>query len=59
MLTVSRMRVGDTLLELTHAKVAPGTGGLGEPLNVILSGHSDETVLVDREEEGGFRNYWL
>ncbi|KAI0712014.1 hypothetical protein C8Q76DRAFT_796910 [Earliella scabrosa] len=39
--------------------VAPGTGGLGEPLNVIVSGHSDETVLVDREQEGGFRNYWL
>ncbi|KAI0770166.1 hypothetical protein C8Q74DRAFT_877111 [Fomes fomentarius] len=39
--------------------VAPNTGGLGEPLNVIVSGNSDEAVLVDREDQGGFRNYFL
>ncbi|CDO69054.1 hypothetical protein BN946_scf184992.g3 [Trametes cinnabarina] len=30
--------------------IAPNTGGLGEPLNVIVSGHSDATVLVDSED---------
>ncbi|KAI0766455.1 hypothetical protein BD413DRAFT_615245 [Trametes elegans] len=39
--------------------VAPNTGGLGEPLNVIISGHSDAAVLVDSEDNGGFRNYFL
>jgi hypothetical protein len=33
--------------------------GLGEPINMILSGHSDEAVLVDSEDNGGFRNYML
>ncbi|QRV77516.1 hypothetical protein RhiJN_05531 [Ceratobasidium sp. AG-Ba] len=33
--------------------------GLGEPLNVILSAKSDEAVLVDREEKGGLRNFFL
>ncbi|KAI1793311.1 hypothetical protein LXA43DRAFT_1124615 [Ganoderma leucocontextum] len=39
--------------------VAPNTGGLGEPLNVIVSGNSDELVLVDNEEKGGFRNWMI
>ncbi|KAI9058229.1 hypothetical protein FKP32DRAFT_1581667 [Trametes sanguinea] len=39
--------------------IAPNTGGLGEPLNVIVSGHSDATVLVDSEDNGGLRNYFL
>ncbi|KAH9889784.1 hypothetical protein C8Q73DRAFT_804876 [Cubamyces lactineus] len=39
--------------------VAPNTGGLGEPLNVIVSGHSDPIVLVDQEDSGGLRNYFL
>lgn len=33
--------------------------GLGEPLNMIVSGSSDAEVLVDQETDGGFRNYWL
>ncbi|KAI0821960.1 hypothetical protein BC628DRAFT_1422131 [Trametes gibbosa] len=39
--------------------IAPNTDGLGEPLNVILSGNSDADVLVDREDQGGMRNYFL
>ncbi|KAI8994176.1 hypothetical protein BD414DRAFT_481637 [Trametes punicea] len=39
--------------------VAPNTGGLGEPLNVIISGNSDAAVLVDSEDNGGLRNYFL
>ncbi|KAJ8457320.1 hypothetical protein ONZ51_g11606 [Trametes cubensis] len=39
--------------------IAPNTGGLGEPLNVIVSGHSDPIVLVDQEDSGGLRNYFL
>ncbi|KAH9931659.1 uncharacterized protein BXZ73DRAFT_47154 [Epithele typhae] len=39
--------------------IAPNTGGLGEPLNVIVSGKSSSAVLVDSEENGGFRNYML
>ncbi|KAI0369375.1 hypothetical protein BV20DRAFT_359327 [Pilatotrama ljubarskyi] len=39
--------------------VAPNTGGLGEPLNVIVSGHSDPIVLQDNEDQGGLRNYFL
>ncbi|KAI0345909.1 hypothetical protein BDW22DRAFT_1426536 [Trametopsis cervina] len=39
----------------------PGTfpAGLGEPLNVIISGNSDPDVLKDDEAEGGLRNYFL
>ncbi|PPQ97411.1 hypothetical protein CVT26_006795 [Gymnopilus dilepis] len=33
--------------------------GQGEPINVILSGNSDEAVLVDQEIFGGLRNYFL
>lgn len=33
--------------------------GLGEPLNVILSAKSDSDVLVDREDKGGLRNFFL
>ena len=38
----------------------PGTfpEGMGEPLNAILSGHSDSAVLVDQQTDGGLRNYW-
>ncbi|KAM5533632.1 hypothetical protein V8D89_012745 [Ganoderma adspersum] len=39
--------------------VAPNTGGLGEPLNVIVSGNSDELVLADNEDQGGFRNWMI
>ena len=39
--------------------MAPNTGGLGEPLNVIVSGNSDELVLVDNEDMGGFRNWMM
>ncbi|KAI0670913.1 hypothetical protein C8Q78DRAFT_821889 [Trametes maxima] len=39
--------------------VAPNTGGLGEPLNVIVSAHTDSEVLVDSEDKGGLRNYFL
>ncbi|KAH9931660.1 uncharacterized protein BXZ73DRAFT_101570 [Epithele typhae] len=39
--------------------IAPNTGGLGEPLNVIVSGHSDEAVLVDQEIGRGFRSYMV
>ncbi|KAK8864254.1 hypothetical protein IAR55_001500 [Kwoniella newhampshirensis] len=33
--------------------------GLGEPLNVILSGDSDSMVLVKSVDNGGFLNYML
>jgi hypothetical protein len=33
--------------------------GLGEPLNVILSGDSDDDVLVQSTDNGGFLNYML
>ncbi|KAI0081521.1 hypothetical protein K474DRAFT_1587534 [Panus rudis PR-1116 ss-1] len=39
----------------------PGTfpAGLGEPLNAIITGNSDEDVLKDTETDGGLRNYFL
>ncbi|KAI0269996.1 hypothetical protein BC834DRAFT_864426 [Gloeopeniophorella convolvens] len=33
--------------------------GLGEPINVILLGSSDSAVLVDQQQDGGLRNYYL
>lgn len=33
--------------------------GMGEPLNVILSGDSDAEVLVKSADDGGFLNYML
>ncbi|GJJ15780.1 hypothetical protein Clacol_010058 [Clathrus columnatus] len=33
--------------------------GLGEPLNVIISGNSDPDVLIDQNTNGGLRNYYL
>lgn len=33
--------------------------GLGEPLNVIVSGDSDDEVLVKSTDNGGFLNYML
>ena len=33
--------------------------GLGEPLNVIITGNSDPDVLKDQETDGGLRNYFL
>uniref|UniRef100_A0A8H7XQU2 Uncharacterized protein n=2 Tax=Psilocybe cubensis TaxID=181762 RepID=A0A8H7XQU2_PSICU len=33
--------------------------GQGEPINTIISGNSDSRVLVDSEENGGLRNYFL
>ncbi|KAJ7643692.1 hypothetical protein FB45DRAFT_895772 [Roridomyces roridus] len=40
---------------------APNTGDppLGEPLNIIVAGTSDSAVLVDSQQNGGFRNYML
>jgi len=39
---------------------APGTSPpAGEPLNVIIAGTSDPAVLVDTENNGGFRNFFL
>ncbi|KAG8908044.1 hypothetical protein FRB99_000862, partial [Tulasnella sp. 403] len=32
--------------------------GLGEPINVIISGQSDVSVLQDRMEQGGLQNYF-
>ncbi|KLO08546.1 hypothetical protein SCHPADRAFT_908523 [Schizopora paradoxa] len=38
----------------------PGTfpAGLGEPLNVIISGNSDAAVLVNQLNDGGLQNYF-
>jgi hypothetical protein len=33
--------------------------GQGEPLNIIISGNSDARALVDSEENGGLRNFFL
>jgi hypothetical protein len=33
--------------------------GLGEPINVVLLGTSDPAVLVDQQNNGGLRNYFL
>ncbi|KAI9443557.1 hypothetical protein H4582DRAFT_2118377 [Lactarius indigo] len=33
--------------------------GLGEPINLILLGTSDAAVLVDQQNDGGLRNYFL
>ncbi|KAK7462293.1 hypothetical protein VKT23_007893 [Stygiomarasmius scandens] len=33
--------------------------GQGEPINMVISGNSDEAVLNDQEIDGGLRNYWL
>ncbi|KAJ7364862.1 hypothetical protein DFH08DRAFT_840162 [Mycena albidolilacea] len=39
---------------------APGTSPpAGEPLNVIIAGTSDAAVLVDSQDKGGFRNFFL
>ncbi|KAK2465415.1 hypothetical protein APHAL10511_002769 [Amanita phalloides] len=32
--------------------------GLGEPLNIIISGKSDAAVLVDQAADGGLQNYF-
>jgi hypothetical protein len=65
----SRENADGTLLSLrlaelraeTFAKEVQNTfpAGQGEPVNIIISGHSDPTALVDREEDGGLRNYFL
>jgi len=40
--------------------MAPGTfPPAGEPLNVIVTGNSDAAVLVDQQNDGGWRNFWL
>jgi len=33
--------------------------GLHEPINVILTGNSDQDVLVDAQTNGGLRNYYI
>lgn len=39
----------------------PGTfpPGQSEPMNAIISGHSDDAVLKDQEINGGLRNFFL
>lgn len=32
--------------------------GLGEPLNIIISGNSDDGVLIDQSTNGGLKNYF-
>ncbi|KAI0064156.1 hypothetical protein BV25DRAFT_348229 [Artomyces pyxidatus] len=32
---------------------------LGEPINAIILGSSDDAVLVDQQQDGGLRNYFL
>lgn len=46
---------------LLTSQIVNGTypPGLGEPLNVIISGDSDPEVLVDSTFKGGFQNYML
>lgn len=39
--------------------IAPGTGGLGEPLNVILAATSSPAVLIESQANGGFLNFFL
>ncbi|KAF8491163.1 hypothetical protein F5888DRAFT_1795859 [Russula emetica] len=33
--------------------------GLGEPINAVILGTSDPAVLVDQQNDGGLRNYFL
>ncbi|KAJ3766713.1 hypothetical protein EV361DRAFT_865170 [Lentinula raphanica] len=47
---------GGSMLTFVDGTFPPGQG---EPLNIIISGNSDEAVLVDQETDGGLRNYWL
>ncbi|KAF5336246.1 hypothetical protein D9758_014352 [Tetrapyrgos nigripes] len=47
---------GGSMLTVVEGTFPPGQG---EPINMIISGNSDEDVLNDREEDGGLRNYWL
>ena len=62
MLTVSSLSlfflVSLTLIDLQQVN---GTfpPGLGEPINIVLSGNSEAAVLVDSETNGGLRNYFL
>ena len=63
----SMLTVRTSIPSITRANVlrwiqtVPGTfpAGLGEPLNVIISGNSDSDVLKDQETDGGLRNYFL
>ncbi|KAJ4497050.1 hypothetical protein C8R41DRAFT_244792 [Lentinula lateritia] len=47
---------GGSMLTIVDGTFPPGQG---EPLNIIISGNSDEAVLKDQETDGGLRNYWL
>ena len=57
-LSMTRLRVVYAPLSLQRIPVTYPPGQ-GEPLNVIISGHSDAGVLVDAETDGGLRNYFL
>lgn len=46
---------GDWLTQVNNTFPA----GLGEPINVVLLGTSDSAVLVDQQNDGGLRNYFL
>jgi hypothetical protein len=55
-----------TLTSIAHDALTPNQSipitfpaGLGEPLNAILAGTSDDAVLKDSEVDGGLRNYFL
>ncbi|KIK69902.1 hypothetical protein GYMLUDRAFT_67162 [Collybiopsis luxurians FD-317 M1] len=47
---------GGSILTIVDGTFPPGQG---EPLNIIISGKSDAAVLIDQEDKGGLRNYWL
>ena len=62
MLTVgSHIRIFDVEIINHSEQIVPDTfpAGLGEPINVILTGKSDADVLKDQETDGGLRNYFL
>ena len=50
-----------TLIRVLFGQIIPVTYpmGQGEPINAVISGHSDERVLKDQEREGGLRNYFM
>lgn len=58
MLTVSVSVLGGALLIIQWVNNTY-PAGLGEPLNIILSGDSDDDVLVQSADNGGFLNYML
>lgn len=47
---------GGSLLTQVENTFPPGQR---EPVNIIISANSDPAVLLDSEDDGGLRNYWL